>query len=214
MNEGHGDKVQDLSMNGNHGTLENFAFPPTVASGWNPGQTGIGLNFDGTDDCIDCGTGGSLNPPKAITVSALIYPNTDHIGTICAGSNTDVSKQDFKFFTFTNQRLYFDVGDGVASGRSYFPAGSHLPLNEWSHVVGTYDGTKVKAYINSVIAPNVGALTGDIDYSAVSKRVGCDSIGGTVFNGSIDQVRIQSRAWTAEEIMDYYINPWQVYLDE
>jgi len=70
MNEGHGDKVQDLSLNGNHGKLNGFAFPPTAASGWNPGQTGIVPTMDGVDDHIDCGN--NYNLTDAITVSALI----------------------------------------------------------------------------------------------------------------------------------------------
>ena len=34
------------------------------------------------------------------------------------------------------------------------------------------------------------------------------------FDGGIDQPRIQSRVLSGKEVKDYYINPWQVYLDE
>lgn len=52
MNEGNGDKIQDLSMNGNHGTLTNMDFPPIQNSGWTPGRKGVGLAFDGSNDYV------------------------------------------------------------------------------------------------------------------------------------------------------------------
>lgn len=209
MNEGHGDVVRDLSMNGNNGTLKNVAFPSTAASGWNPGMSGVGLNFEaGGSNYIDCGTNPSLIQSK-ISVSVWFRKKTDHIGQLITSTLTDATKTDFSMFLYTNNRLYFDVGNGVASGRSYFGAGE---VNSgWNHAIGTYDGSNVLLYLNGVLTTNASVLTGDISRSGASVYVGTHSGFTNYLNASIDQVRIHNRALTAKEVMDYYINPWQVY---
>jgi len=122
MNEGHGDHLQDLSMNGNHGKLNGFAFPPTVASGWNPGQTGVGLNFDGTNDVIGCGNASSVKIYNG-TISALI--KTDDAG---AGYRGIILKTNaFSIFCVDNVFTVYDwsapaahsSGVNVADGKPH-----------------------------------------------------------------------------------------------
>lgn len=210
MNEGHGDKVQDISLNGNHGTLKNFAFPPTAASGWNPGQTGIGLNFDGVDDNINCGNGHDFG--SAITVSAMINTTvtgnqilSKHSATgpfyLQAGGDTSL-----RFMTYTSV------------GRVNHDA-TVIYKGDWHNVVGTYDSSigKSKMYVDGNMIGAPAAQSGLLKVTTANVFVGTYGAGvgvGGFFDGGIDQARIQSRAWTAKEVRDYSMNPWQVYLDE
>lgn len=50
--EGMGDRIGDLSGNGNVGIATGMSFPSTVASSWNPGLFGSAPIYDGTDDEI------------------------------------------------------------------------------------------------------------------------------------------------------------------
>ena len=208
MNEGHGDVVRDLSMNGNHGTLKNMAFPPTAGSGWNPGQTGVGLNFDGTDDYVTCGNDPSLDITDAITISAWIRPESisDYDG-ICGRGGYDVG---FWTATHSNGNVLFylaGVRNWAISGNSILYDGN------WHFVAFTYD--KNDGSNNMVFYRDMYSQS-ETETGSFNSTPNIDVIIGDPYNfaGAIDQVRIYNRALTSKEVKDYYINPWQVYLDE
>jgi len=210
-NEGHGDKVQDLSMNGNHGTLNNFAFPPTAASGWNPGQTGVGLNFDGVGDHVGCVPMFGMKTTNAVTISTVVYPTEAGRtqGVLECGSTAHGHTFVLRYGSGNvMQALYWNtVGDvQIVSGAST------IELNVWQHWGFVLSDNNVKLYINGVLDKNENK-TGTVKQGTDLSRVGIYS-GGSYFNGGIDQPRIMNRAWSPKEVMDYAINPWQVYLDE
>lgn len=204
MYEGHGDKVQDLSLNGNHGTLNNFAFPPTTTSGWNPAQRGIGINFDGTDDYIDCGDVGLSG--KDLTISFFANQSST---TASWESLVSFGTGKFRFETGNpiTKWWIFDSGiDALAIGID-----AAVVNGEWSNIVFTSDQNNWRVYSNG-IEKTSGSTDGDINASTF--YLGARAGAGPWWGGSIDQPRIQSRAWSAKEVRDYAINPWQVYLDE
>lgn len=85
--------------------------------------------------------------------------------------------------------------------------------DEWYNIVFTRNGIAGKIYINGV--EDVAASTNFIDLaSSNTNYIGCTGSITQTFCGSIDQPRILNRAHTAKEVMDYYINPYSVYLDE
>jgi len=67
--EGVGTTVKDSSGYGNNGILEN-----SDGDEWVEGRFGQALEFDGSDDYVDCGNDSSLNTPDAITIEAWIKP--------------------------------------------------------------------------------------------------------------------------------------------
>jgi len=212
MNEGHGDKVQDLSMNSNHGTLNNFAFPPTVASGWNPGQTGVGLNFDGADDSIGCGNNASLNIASG-TIGVIFKSGTtqpDHARLIGMGISTDrvsLSINDTKHLNGYSKSGDVGLFDVVSTDA--------VNDNIRHCATLTFDTSGADLYLDGVI---VATISGDKTLSlpaTPATYIGKSNIFLNLeFKGSIDQPRILNRAYTAKEVLDYAINPWSVYLDE
>ena len=82
FNEGSGDKVNDLSGNGNVGTLQNMAFPSTVVSGWNPGKDGPALAFNAGASNYVYKAGPTFNDSqgtacallKLSTLGSVVYP--------------------------------------------------------------------------------------------------------------------------------------------
>src|SRR5262249_33613982 len=87
------------------------------------------------------------------------------------------------------------------SRTDYFarPRAAVLPLNTWSHLAATYDGTTIRAYLNGAQA-GTKAISGSITTSTNPLRIGGDSVWGEYFNGLIDEVRVYNTALTAAQI--------------
>jgi len=213
MNEGHGDKIQDLSMYGNHGTLKNFAFPPTVNSGWNPGQTGVGLNFDDTDDYISIDHNTSQDITNQITLSYWVWRDADTWQNILTSSNDGVTGYVLSCVTLNRIDFFLKSGSGGTDGEIKSNALGGVPINGWYNVVGTYDGALMKTYINGKLQASLG-WTDTISITGLGIFIGAAGDPRNFFSGKLNEPRIMNRAWTPEEVKSYYINPWQVYLDD
>lgn len=207
MNEGHGDKLRDLSLNGNHGTLNNFAFPPSITSGWNPGQTGIGLISDGINDCINCGNNPSLNITDALTIACQLN-TVDASGYICQKNNATADGNRYGIFC---SNVKIDFVYTTAAGDRFVAWNNPIDDGEWHQVVTTVEGLSAYLYIDGV---NMGLQTltdSMIGDDANPLYIGCRPPGGVYMAATFDGFRINNRAWSAKEVKSYTINPWQVY---
>ena len=108
--------------------------------------------------------------------------------------------------------LYYDDDDNrhglyVKTGDEATQAAEHtvledIPLGEWLHLVGTYDGTTANYYVNGKLAKKHGVPGGKVPKGGLKLSIGdrsdgcnCDAI-----QGYIDEFRIYDRALTAAEI--------------
>ncbi|MFA5797797.1 MAG: LamG-like jellyroll fold domain-containing protein, partial [Candidatus Woesearchaeota archaeon] len=88
------------------------------------------------------------------------------------------------------------------SNEGYHSSGSStVPLNSWSHVVSAWDGSNVRLYVNGQLKNTV--VTNGSGNSASAIIIGAENI-ARQFNGSIDDVKIYSRALSAQEINASY----------
>ena len=210
MNEGHGDKVYDLSGYGNHGTLKNFAFPPTVDSGWNPGRKGVGLNFDGSNDYIDCGNNTSLDITDAITIEAWVK-----LPDGATGDRFIISKKDhYSIWVRYGTFIQFRTRDSYDE-LTYF---INIADGKWHHITTTFDNSldnnNKKIYLDGTLRSQK-SITNTISATITDLIIGkITPTGGNYFFGTIDEVRVYRRALSAVETRERYINPWGVYLDE
>lgn len=78
-------------------------------------------------------------------------------------------------------------------------AGAAINANEWTHVVGTYDGTTVRIYLNGEVKAEMNASV------AIPANASSFVIGGTQesrdwFDGMIDEVKLYNRGLTEDEV--------------
>jgi hypothetical protein len=76
---------------------------------------------------------------------------------------------------------------------------SAVPLNTWTHLAATYDGTTARLFVNGVQAA-AQPLAGSLIQAAGVFRIGGNAVWSEWFSGAIDEVRIYNRALTAAEI--------------
>ena len=205
MNEGAGNRIYDLSGNGNTGSL-------ISTTKWVAGRSGSVLSFNGTSDYVDVGSNAIIKPVSAITVSAWVKFNslTADIRAI-SDWHQSVIEDRWIFYEISATEIYWYVcnANGVGIGYvSYTPA-----LNTWLHLVGVYNGSVVTLYVNGVSVGTPASLSGNMNAgSAVNTvRIGKQAETGWCFNGLIDDVRIYNRALSASEVQQLYVNPYAMF---
>lgn len=178
--------VKDYSGNNNHGVLTG-ATPTT-------GRAGGAYNFNYTNlDRITIDSVSFHNVTDAVTISAMVKSNN-----IDQPQNI-VSRNGPYFLRINNSKIRCAI---YAAGEWIFQEGSiTLQSNTWYHLVMTYDGSRVKGYVNSVLDVDV-AKNGALTVSDNPLFIGYTTVSGeqTAFNGIIDEVKIFNRALTAKEV--------------
>ncbi len=191
----------DSSGNGNNGT------DTAITYGLANGKLGQGALFNGSSSKIE-GFSSSISPVGSRTISAWIKPNsTGRIG-IC-GTRPSSASTGFVFTlnrTTAGNLTYFHTS---ASSPSLLEVAGGISSGNWYNVIATYDqdSSTVKIYVNgNLLATQTGFVSESA--SAFNGIVGLEQQGGTTetFNGSIDELILESRAWTASEIKKYYTN--------
>lgn len=208
--------ANDESGNRNDGVLLNGA-------AFTDGIVNNALILDGIDDYVEVPFSPVLSITGAITITAWIKTSK----TTCSGI---VSNLKSGAINNSNRNGYiFFCGDCCGSNGSHFS--THLnyswcpppcvPIsgmvesqtivtnNAWHHIAVTYDGTKVKAYVNRVVEDSVNYSSGILgntnplligkDYTACYEH--------RYFHGILDEIRIYNRALTETEIIALYNEP-------
>ncbi|MFH1648138.1 MAG: LamG domain-containing protein, partial [Patescibacteria group bacterium] len=160
-------------------------------------------NFDNTNDYITVAHNALLNITSAITLEAWINPTSlDSAGSwnrvISKGASTQYA---LATTTASDYGVVFELHLGGAIQRFY----SYMPpqLGVWTHVAGTYNGSRVKIYMNGQMVSN-NAYTGGIGTTASALIIGDWSSLTRKFDGIIDEVRISNTARTADQIRQTY----------
>lgn len=194
LDETEGTIASDSSGYNNHGTVGGDG--ATFSDNNVIGRIGGGLNFSKRNNYITV-TGMSGLPSQQITVScwAKVTENKSFIRYV----NHEWVNNGWLMYSNVNGRPGFGIGQGGTQTNA-FANNFTIVLDEWLFMVGTYDGSDVKFYLNgSLVATtnNPGATLDDAGDVEIS-----DS--GSSINGMMDDVRIYNRALTQEEILHLY----------
>jgi len=210
MNEGSGDKVADLSGNGNTGTLQGSTF-------WTPGRFGSALSFDrGTDDYIDAGgVVHDLDNDQITVVVGCSLSTLNYNSAIC-GQRGDADANSGWRFQFNT----VPVGDVLSFGSfgnwDQSSTALNISANEQLHFAFTYDKQNVVFYKSGALLSS-HARTDAVIPSPRDLYLGAYNDQGsfsTEWNGLIDYILIYNRALSAQEIQQLYISPFCMFSRE
>lgn len=96
-----------------------------------------------------------------------------------------------------SNRLRFRIHAG-GSDVSVSDSATH-PLNTWLHVVGTYDGSNMKIYVNGKLKAT-RAQTGTLGSPGGTPKIGTFQGSNYCMSGKIDSVKIYNRTLDAQEV--------------
>ena len=108
----------------------------------------------------------------------------------------------WKAFSFALSSEDADDGDGLLT---YLNAANASEMNEWYHVVGTYDSKEMKIYVNGKLEGTSGVQSGPINYpDRIFFSIGAykDDNEDFVHKGMLDEVRIYDRALSEKEVLN------------
>ena len=186
----------DYSLNGNSGTEVGTDIAPAYP----------GFLFNGTDDYIKIADDAVWDDT---TLSIVSWVKLDaafaNLGYVCARATSAA----------TSWRLWIDTH---VSGRKVSITGSDtgsvvtstggIPRGTWTFLVGTWNGTTGKIYINAIEDGSDTIVA--ISDTAIKPTFGCrwnnEAAPNILFplKGTLDDVRIYNRVMTAIEIRDLY----------
>jgi len=184
LDEGNGDFTEDASGNGNDGTLMS-------SPGWINGRSGSALRFNGSSTYVNCGNAETLNVALFSVSFWCNIPATQGWNHMISRGQHQASgtpgSVNWGVMMYENQAtILYETFNNTG----WVGINTPTTLNEWHHIVATFDGTAMQLYHDGQLAAsnaNAGILLDASRNFLIGARSDAGAAGG-FFNGSIDEV--------------------------
>ena len=190
FDEASGPSAADASGRGNAGTI---AGATRSASG----RFGGALTFDGVNDLVTVPDAASLDLTTGMTLEAWVNPTA--LGTAWRTAMLKERGSGLAYALYAHDGAGHNAGYAFTGAERGVASPAALPLNAWTHVATTYDGTTLRQYVGGVQVAST-AVSGALTVSTGALRFGGNNVWGEWFAGRLDELRVYNRALTAAEV--------------
>lgn len=185
FDEGSGTTAADSSGNNNSGTLTNG---PT----WVEGKIGQALDYDNINDSVN--TNSDMIGTSAVSVCTWIYPRT-------WSGDSVINNGKFQLYSSTNYRIGF-TSDGATNILS---SSNAITIDAWNFVCVTRNDSGIaNLYVQANLSGAADRNSGTPTSGTGNVIIGSRPVGGTNFDGVIDEVRIYNQVLSASDITELY----------
>ena len=183
----------DKSANGYHGVLENGVK-----------ITSDGMFFDGIDDAVRINETTNIDLGKNFTLATRMKVDNPNNNVVVFG-NLEVAGTSIGI---NGGKIFFQIYNPATKSYVIVKQSGTAISNTWYSIVGTYDGSTMKLYINGKLDNSVSAT---IDYKASTapfvlgrnpKAVGYNNV--EIFGGTISNTLLTKTTLSADMISKYY----------
>lgn len=196
-------EAKDSSGNGNNGTAGNSA------------TTGVGkfgkAGVLGSNKYLSVTDSTTIDPANTVTVSTWVkgsaqnQPNIGIVSKRYHASNDPYNSYGIGTQNSFNPPFTFCISNNAQSGTlTCATSTTNINTSSWQHVVGTYDGSNIKIYVNGILEGTTAAANYTLTYSNLPLTIGCYSTNNQCWSGSIDESRIYNRSLSPSEVTDLY----------
>ncbi len=192
FDEGTGTTALDISGNKNTGIL-------VASPNWVNGRFGSAINFPSTSTYVNLGTN-NLPNGTGLSLTVLAWVNIAQLTNWhdIVTHNWSPTPGVWDLYINLDGRAIFSMNSSQVQ-KTAITAANELSTNKWYQIVGTYDGTNIKIYVNGSLRSTFSAPNLFLNSSGPLRICNtCDDGGiGTV---TVDEVKIYNRALSADEI--------------
>ncbi len=203
FNEGSGNKVFDLSGNGNTGTFQS-------TTSWSSGKFGPAIVLNGSSDYIQISDSSIFDFPDEFSISVWVNASVLNADKSVLMRYNTSSKNGYGLFIQDSPNVWeFAVYVG---GSADIARSDSAPTSGWHHLVGvrTVTGSLI-LYLDGIRQATTGSMSGAID-AASDLLIGRRSHqADRYFSGLVDVPAIFNRALSVSEITQLYREPFCMF---
>lgn len=205
-----GSTAVDSSGNGNNLTAVNSPQPSTLVPANISYPDTRSLSFSGSNTLEEANPSGVNYGTSPRSISMWIYPTVIPSSSevpaaygVCAyGGNGNNLGKEFGVYIDSSMDLHY-----WGCGSSYdFNTNHTVPINQWTNVVVTYNGSIVTVYINGIsVAFQARVLVAQGGSSTPYMEIGSASLmdaGPDYYTGNVDDVKVYTRALSPTEVSE------------
>jgi hypothetical protein len=208
FDEARGAVANDISGNGNHGTVFGNAT-------WVRGVAGSAIHLDGIDDYINCGNSAVLNPEMELSISVWFRGTQSFSGS---GNDPIVDKgylfhepPYYQYHLGISGNLYpsfpGSIGFTTSGGAGAGSGSGAWQIGVWRHVVATTSASETNLYVDGIqVAHTIGEHGPMQDYGRPF-LIGKFANLNFYLPGEIDDLQVYGRALTCTEVQFLYAHP-------
>jgi hypothetical protein len=194
-----GGTAEDITGNGHTATIEGA----TLARG----KYGNALQFNGESDVVKVPSSPEFALTEGFTIESWVRPESEsnewapilakNPGSEEAGGGGPAW---WLYEGDWNSNEPYGGTEPTPGTRSEAVSEKPLPVSAWSHVALTYDGAKLRLYVNGELIDCSPTPAGAPRVTAGELQIGGPNGYGNFFRGRLDEVRIYNRALNAAEV--------------
>ena len=196
----------DSSGNGHTGTPSNIVFHTWTPVPSTPSETGP--SFNGTSSRMSSAYNPSGQSAFSVELILNAQGNAQSYSRVVANDYTDGG--DNKGFEVnlngtTSLQVQFAIGNGTTFG--FAGSFNTVPVTGTHVVTCTWDGTTLRIYIDGVLDPYTGSVSGTLAAGSYDVMIGADpGLGpGNYYVGELAQVSLYGTALSQADITAHYL---------
>ncbi len=182
--------------------------PGTYQGGVTLGATGLltsdpdkAATFSAASATVVMASTTALSPTTSVSVEAWIKPTS--IPATGAFASVATKPESYSL-QFNGPKLEFTIMQAGVRRRLQAPTGAIVAGTTY-HIVGTYDGTSQKLYINGAQVAIAG-LTGAITANTNSFNIASWNASSEFFKGTVDEVAVYPIVLSPTQVLNHYTN--------
>ena len=161
-------------------------------------------DFDGTDDRITMPNSSVFNHTSELSIEAWVKFDGNSEDFIFEKGNVNTQ---YSLFSHGSDIVFRTIHAGVSGYQTLSPSKTTAGITngQWHHIVGSWDGSTKRIYVDGVDKASVsksGALTTNSNGAAIGSFGGTSS--GYYFGGDIAIVKIYNKGLSATEVKQNY----------